>query len=103
MNADWDLVVADNIFCAHGYAIALRLNQERNVPFILMNTNGNIPTTTSTYMALSIVTFFKLTSITLFLQPGIPLFGLILIHKRLHIHLTLTTPKISLVACTTRL
>ncbi|CAD5221876.1 unnamed protein product [Bursaphelenchus okinawaensis] len=51
VNQPWDLVVADDIFSVHAWAIALRLKQ-RGVPFILYSTSGQVASATTQTMAL---------------------------------------------------
>jgi hypothetical protein len=51
--ADWDLVVIDNLFNPHGYAIALRLKAEKGVPFIILDTCGVTSTISATTMSLA--------------------------------------------------
>lgn len=58
MDFDWDLVVVDNLFNPHGYSIALRLKEEKNVPFILFQTCGMTTTISGTSLALG--KYFKI-------------------------------------------
>lgn len=39
---EWDLVIVDNIFTPHGYAIAHRLEEEKNVPYIMFSPSGQL-------------------------------------------------------------
>ncbi|KAI6234939.1 hypothetical protein M3Y99_00745400 [Aphelenchoides fujianensis] len=47
MGTQWDLVISDDIFSPHGYSIGMRLKKERNVPYLLYSTSGQITTGTA--------------------------------------------------------
>ncbi|CAD5227146.1 unnamed protein product [Bursaphelenchus xylophilus] len=50
VNQNWDLVVADDIFSAHAWGIALKLKQ-RGVPYVLYSTSGQVASTTAQTLA----------------------------------------------------
>lgn len=40
MGIKWDLIIVDIEFNPHGYSIAMRLKDEQNIPYILIETSG---------------------------------------------------------------
>jgi len=52
MSGNWDLIVVDNLFNSHGFAVALRLKSEKGIPFILLDTCGVTTTIGSSTMSL---------------------------------------------------
>lgn len=46
MGSSWDLIVLDSLFNPHGYSIAMRLWNEKKIPFILVDTSGVMGTNT---------------------------------------------------------
>ena len=53
MNDEWDLIIFDEMFCPHAYAIALRLKKERNIPFIPYSTGGQLTISLAAQLSLS--------------------------------------------------
>ncbi|KAI6190906.1 hypothetical protein M3Y97_00169600 [Aphelenchoides bicaudatus] len=53
MEDDWSLVYADNIFSPHAYAIAMRLKEEKNVPYLMFGPSGQVATHICEELALS--------------------------------------------------
>ena len=43
LNQDWDLLVLDSLFNAHGFAYAMLLKETRNIPYILYDPSLLLP------------------------------------------------------------
>lgn len=51
-------LVLDEMFCSHGYAIAMRLKKERNIPYIAYATGGQLTAGTAEELSLSTFDMF---------------------------------------------